>query len=357
MTVTRELLAVACLEADLARVSLFEVENKVVTRLEDEESWDPREEIGREDGIRLLDSVAQHCLRACRNRATELLGLSLSVPGTIDGNRSILRSTRLGIRTPLDVAAALNERHGIKGVVVHDTQARALGELRHGSPEDEPADAKAGERGNESFVYVLVGEGIGTAVFLNGKPYLGAGAAGHLGRMIVDPGGSYNRTFASKGPLEVFAARPWVSQNLVGEYLSEAQKRTSIEADDLASRPFRVALQAAADSNEWASIGYRQINQALGADDAIAVQVVDDAARYLGLGIAALITILNPPVIILGGGMIEQLDTFLERVVNYTRRYSWELAWERTQVRPAKLGPDAQFWGSAEVALDLLGWW
>ena len=88
------------------------------------------------------------------------------------------------------------------------------------------------------------------------------------------------------------------------------------------------------------------------ARDPVAVSAIDDAARYLGLAINCIITIANPPAIVLGGGMITKVLGFADLVKSYARRFSWALAWNRTTVRIATLGRQAQFLGAAYMLYE-----
>lgn len=349
-------LAVVQLESSSGEVRIFEAQKATVKAVGAPHVWDNRTAATTDRGVELLDIVAEEAIRACRTAGVNCEVIALTLPGTVVGLSQVALSTRLGIRSPLDVTGLMKQRHGLRCYVVHDTHAIAIGEMRHGiGTSVDGLQIGVGARGSETFAYVLVGEGIGTAQFMAGKPYHGAGAAGHLGRMIVDPGGSYNRVFASRGPLEVFASRPWVSQNLVGEFLSETDKRSAIEEDASGHKPFRAALAATVSSNNWSDVPYSQIASGIRHEDPIAIHVIDEAARYLGLGLSALITIANPPLVIIGGAMVWEIPTFFERTVTYARRYSWDLPWARTTLAPARLGPDAQFYGTAEVLREQVG--
>jgi len=198
---------------------------------------------------------------------------------------------------------------------------------------------------------VFADEGVGSKAILNGKVYVGAGAAGLLGRMTVQPDGSYYKALAARGTLEVFSGRPWVSENLVAMYVSELHKRpASATADhNLGNTLFRRALHVAADQEDWRNLDYPHIADGLKNGDPIAVKVLDVSARYLGFAINSVITILHPHRIALGGAMMSELPGFADNVIEYARQYSWALAWNRTIITVASLGRDAQVYGAVKL--------
>lgn len=316
-------------------------------------TWDCSPYLDDPGGLRLAEEI----VRRTRSFASALSinpdAVAISLPGTLDGHKTVVRSTRLGIRDRLNVTDVFARLKAPACFLFNDTESLAIGEARYAASEPGPTSAddtfvpSGGE--SDNFAYVMVDEGVGLSLFIGGMPYRGAGSAGHLGRLIVEPDGAYNRIFASRGPLEVFAARPWVSTNIVGEHLAEAGKNT-VEVPTQESS-FRLAVGAAAEK-DWSKLGFGQIAEGLRIADPIAVNVLDDAARYLGLALNALITIANPPLIILGGGMIEEIPTFADRATSYARRFSWMTAWNRTTIRVAALGKRAQALGAAALTVD-----
>jgi predicted NBD/HSP70 family sugar kinase len=74
--------------------------------------------------------------------------------------------------------------------------------------------------------------------------------------------------------------------------------------------------------------------------------VLQDAAQYLSLAVNAIITILNPPLIKMGGGMICEVPEFFQTVVSLARRNAWAGAWNETTIEAATVGREAQIAGA-----------
>ena len=123
--------------------------------------------------------------------------------------------------------------------VFHDVECLALGEDMHG----EPDGSGIGE--GKTLVYIFADEGVGSKTIIDGKTYRGAGIAGTIGRLTVQPDGSYFRELAARGPLEVFSSRPWISENLVAMYLSERDKRCPIRPASTTASSDAVSVQPA----------------------------------------------------------------------------------------------------------------
>lgn len=304
--------------------------------------WDPPNLGDRDTGLRLAEEIVRRTRKFLKDyQEIKPDKFGISMPGTLDGTSTVLSSKRLGVFNPIDISKAIEEAGGPDFSVYHDTECMAVGEAQFGDIDNGLGTHNKGS----DFCYIFVDEGIGSKLFIDNRPVLGAGSAGHLGRLIVQPEGAYSETFASKGPLEVFSSRPSVSSNMVGLYRAE---RGKVGGTNNPQDAFRRFLQAASE-NDWTALTYKQINLGLARRDPIATAVLEDAARYLGLAVNAVITITHPPLIILGGGMITELTGFVDSVVGYARRFSWELAWNRIQIRRSTLGRDSQILGTAAL--------
>jgi len=287
----------------------------------------------------LVEELARRVKTACKGVTID--AVAITIPGTVEGNSVVSGSSRLGIHDSIDFTAELHTCGLPPSYVFHDAECLALGEARHGMHKDLPSLAPH----KENFAYVLIDEGIGCSLFLDGRVHRGAGVAGHLGRLVVQPNGLYNPTFSSRGPLEVFSSRPWISHNIVAEYLSEKDKR---EMGSNISDTFRTAVAAAA-TGDWHGLTVNHIADGMRSRDPIVISVLQDAAQYLSIAINAIITIVNPPTIILGGSMIQDLPDFAESVLSTSRRHAWAGSWNETDIRIASLGRNGQVLGAVEL--------
>lgn len=307
--------------------------------------WDPSEYQTDIDGKRLFEEIIRR-VRSAWGSYDPTSGVILTLPGTLAGDNVIVSSSRLGIHQRVPVAQTLTDALGVPCKAFHDVECLAIGEDRRAAL---VAHAEGTRR--MTLVYVLVDEGIGSKAIIDGRTYIGAGIAGLLGRLAVQPDGSYFKAFSARGPLEVFSSRPWVSESLVSMYISERDKRDPV-SQDLTNTKFRRALRTAADG-DWHSLSYEHIADGIENQDPIAISVIDVAARYLGWALNCVITILHPHRLVLGGSMITLLPGFANLVISYARRYSWANAWNTTDVTVSSLGRQAQVDGAIHLWYDL----
>jgi predicted NBD/HSP70 family sugar kinase len=345
--VSPKTLLVTAVEAFGVRHSVYRNTGGTWERHEiDNDRWDCSPYFTDPTGVRLMEEVVRRSRRIFGNLGEEPTAIALTLPGTLEGTTTIQRSTRLGILEPINISELFRDRSMPPCHVLHDTECLAIGEARYGPLREEPGMIA----GREEFAFIYADEGIGTIIFLDGRVYRGAGNAGRIGRLVVAPEGAYNRSFKSRGPLELFAARPWVSANIVGELLAEQGKVGEATTGD---RTFRAAVSATA-RGDWTTLTFQQIARGITCKDPVAVTIIEEAARYLGLAVHAVLTVVHPFVIILGGGMITDLPGFGQSVMSHARRFSYDVAWNKTVIRLASLGREAQLLGARELLLPLV---
>jgi glucokinase len=208
---------------------------------------------------------------------------------------------------------------GVPTVLENDANAAALGEYRYGAG-----------RGAGSIVYMTVSTGIGGGIILDGKVWHGLkDAAGEVGHMTVCPDGPVCGC-GNRGCLEAMSSGP-----------SIARRARQAVAAGRPSALSRIRDPTSADVVRLAQEG-----------DSIASEVWDEAVRYLGIGVAAVITILAPARVIIGGGVTRAGDFLFEPLRAEVRRRVKLVPVESVPILPATLGPDVGILGAAAVALD-----
>jgi glucokinase len=186
-------------------------------------------------------------------------------------------------------------------------------------------------------VTFFVGTGIGGGLVLDGRIYRGAhAAAGEIGHIFVKVGGP--RCGAGHpGCLEAMASRTAIARDLAAA-LAKGKKSalTKIVGSDLRQ------------------LKSGDLADALQQGDRLTHRVVRRAARYLGYGVASAINLLDPDVVILGGGVVEAVgDELTERATRIARRNLIAAAAQSTPIVRAALGDDAGMLGAALIARAL----
>lgn len=200
----------------------------------------------------------------------------------------------------------------VRAALENDADAAALGEAGWGSG-----------RNKSRLVYVTVGTGIGGGVVFDGHLYRGVdGAHPELGHHVIDPAGPLC-SCGFHGCWESLATGPamvaWLEANAPDDY------------------PHRDNLTA------------ERICQLSGQGDDLALQAVEREAYYLGLGLANLINLFTPDVIVLSGSVMKSAHLFLDGIRNVICRGCRFVPFDKTELALASLGEDANLIGAARV--------
>ena len=268
------------------------------------------------------DAVAR--LRSLCSRAgvmwDSLAGVGCCVACMLDLKReTVLRTPNVWRQLDVPLLSLLSSAAGLPALLEMDANAAALGEAWRGAG-----------AGALNLVYVVLGTGIGSGILLDGHVYRGwGGTAGEVGHMILEPDGP-TCGCGGHGCLEALAS---------GSALAREGQRAA--SDNPATLIARLAGSGA--------VSAETVLRAARQGDAAAGGIVERAAGYLGLGLVNLIHLLNPEVIVLGGGLIlGGADLMLGRVrrVVAERCGSW-VDQRGRRIELSALGDDAGILGVA----------
>lgn len=234
---------------------------------------------------------------------SRVVGLAVAVPGVVHADGGGLRlAPNLPPFDGIDLATVLAERLRVPVVVDNDVNLATLAEQRHGLGVGVP-----------EFVFIAVGTGVGMGVVASGRLQRGAtGAAGEIGFLPVGPD-PFEPANQVHGPLEQVAGGVAVARRYA-ELAGGAP--SAIEVQDRAA-----------------------------AGDPAAVRVLDDQARAVALGVLSVHSILDPALVVFGGGVGSRED-FVARVRSYVAR----LTPRRVRIEASGLGDRAGLIGAAERA-------
>ena len=249
----------------------------------------------------------------------------IGAAGFIDQQRStVLFAPNLAWREE-PIKAELEKRVGLRIVIENDANAAAWAETRFGAG-----------RGHDQVVCVTVGTGIGGGIVLDRQLYRGRwGVAGEFGHMRVVPGG-LRCGCGNKGCWEQYASGNALVRE--GRELAESGSPLADALLDLAG-------------GDVSAITGPLITRAAKDGDATSIELLEDAGRWLGVGLASLAAILDPGCFVIGGGVSDAGDLLLGPATDSFHRSLVGRGYRpEAEIKIAELGPDAGLVGAADLA-------
>ncbi len=254
-------------------------------------------------------SVVEAALALLERRAAEgpFAAMGVAVPGLAYPDGRVWAPNLPGWEA-MPLGRLLGRRFGMPVVVESDRNAFVTGEAWRGAA-----------RGSRDAVFLAVGTGIGAGILAGGRLLRGHGElAGAVGWMAV--GDEFLPEYGRVGCLEALASGRGIGRAATRHFGRETS------AVELVLRARR--------------------------GDARAKAILHRAGRALGLAMANLVDVLNPEIIVVGGGVAEAGELLLKPARATMRRWAQPLASKQVRVARSRLGPRAALWGAAKLAFD-----
>jgi glucokinase len=276
----------------------------------------------------VVDSILESIGRALKQAgmaATGLAAIGIGAPGLSNPETGILfTSPNLPGWKDVPLRDIIQRELGTKAFLINDANAAAVGELYFGAG-----------RGARNFIYITVSTGIGGGIIIDGRLYTGShGTAGELGHMTIDDEGPPCNC-GNRGCWETLAS---------GTALAREARR-SIQDGAATS-----ILEYAGGDPE--RINAEVIHEAAQAGDRLATELIARTAYYLGVGLANLINIFNPELIVIGGGLANMGDRLLKPAYDEAGRRAFPPSFREVRFARAELGRNSGVLGAAAFALE-----
>ena len=283
-------------------------------------------EAGATDVVDRLVGLAERAIATTRREApgAEILGVGVGAPGPLDTKRGIVLLTpNLGwVNMPL--RQLIHDRLALPAALDNDANCAVLGEWWVGAA-----------RGARHAIGITIGTGIGGGLIIDGQLYHGASdVAGEIGHTTIDTEGRRCKC-GNYGCLEAYASGPNIALRAVEELEAGAESRLrALVGGDLSKITAQTVYQAAADGDE------------------LALEVVNDTAKFLGVGIGNLLNVFNPEVVVVCGGVTLAGDHLFEPLRREVARRAFKPAVTACRIVPGELAGTAGVYGAAKVFLD-----
>lgn len=271
----------------------------------------PTRQVSADDSIDQIAGLIEDAV-AQSPRSVVAAGVGLVIPGWVNHRARTVWAPNIAGWDHIPLQKRLEDRMPLPVVLEADRSGYVKGEAWLG----------VARRLND-VIFLALGTGIGAGILVGGQVVNGHDdLAGAVGWLALNP--VYREPYRQMGCFEAEASGASIG-------------RKGMERGGATYGSARAVLCAAAAGDEWS------------------VKLLDEAVVYLGMGVANLVSMLNPEMVVLGGGVFQKNPELLGRIRDEFRRWAQPFAAERVRIEMSSLGEQAGLFGAARIALDNFG--
>ena len=259
-------------------------------------------------------------LAAARNLRGRISAIGVAVPGLVRRDGTVWAPNLPGWQK-MPLARHLKAALGVPVIIESDRNAAVLGETWRGAA-----------RGKADAIVLMLGTGIGAGILSDGRLVRGAHElSGCAGWMVVTD--NHDEPSQSVGQLESLAAGPGIARAAKNELARGASSLLEQIPKD--------------------GVNAYEVAEAARRGDVLAIEVFLEAGKLLGYGVANLVSLFDPEIIVIGGGLARAGDLFLDAARGSVKRCAQPIAAKHVRIVISKLGADANLLGVARLAGQL----
>jgi len=272
--------------------------------------------------VALVEGVILDAMHEAGAQRSDFRGIGIGAPGPLDREQGlVIIAPNLGWRD-FPLRDRVSARLGLPATLDNDANCATVGEWWLGAA-----------RGARNVVGITIGTGIGGGLILNGELYHGSSdVAGEIGHTTIDVNGRHCKC-GNYGCLEAYASGPAIA----------TRAREALVREDTAS------ILPSMVNGHLDKVTAELVYQAAKKGDALANEIVRDTARYLGAGIATLLNVLNPDVVVVAGGVTHAGEALFGPLRTEVRRRAFKPAVEAVRIVPAELPGTAGVVGAVKT--------
>ena len=276
---------------------------------------------GLEKTVERLSKILIEQIKGSNIDYDDVKGVGLGVPGPVVNERTVKFWANFPWPKEVDLAAEFEKNLNKKVKVDNDVNVITLGEMWKGAAQ-----------GYKNVLGLAIGTGIGGGIIVDGKLVSGEhGAGGEVGHIKIEPNGKLCGC-GQKGCWEAYASATGI--------IREAKSRLAVNRQNLLYEMTKGRDLEAKDVFDAAKKG-----------DAFSIDIVDYEAEKLALGIGNLLSILDPEIVVVGGGVALAGDILFDRVKEKLKDVAFPSILENLKIVTATLGNDAGILGAAYLGM------
>jgi glucokinase len=280
---------------------------------------------GPEAVIERVARCVQDAIDECDLSTKQIRAVGIGAPGAVDPEHGeVVFAPNLGWKD-VAIVKELEKRLDVPVFLENDCQVCMLGVY------EQELKSKP-----KHVLGIFIGTGIGGGLIQNGELYHGSShTAGEVGHMVIDVNGP-KCSCGNKGCFEVFASRLALFRAIQSAVKNgEKSLLTEMLGEDLKD------------------LRSGDIRKAIRRGDKVVEKIVEEAAEYVGVAVGNLVNILNPEVVVLGGGVMEALsDEMMPTIVKSAKSHVLPGTFRNVDIIASKLGDNAGITGAAALARD-----
>lgn len=279
------------------------------------------------------DEIIKEIAYIIKNLVTEnglkekdLVGIGVGFPGHLRYKEgiTIISSNLKGFRN-YPLKRKLQDYFSVPIITDNDANAQAYAEFMYGAG-----------KGYNSEIFVTISSGVGAGIIIDGKIYHGiTGTAGEFGHMIVNPNGKIRCGCGNYGCLWTYVS---------GIALGEIFRNHILDGEKTL-----LSLDKTIPSK---NINGKLLKKGLEIDDPLTKKIVGESAQYLGIGLYNLFQIFNPPVIIIGGGLVNLGKYFMDLVKKKFYQLANDMMFDKIELKKSQLMENAGIIGAASLLME-----
>lgn len=263
-------------------------------------------------------STIEEVLVSAKINSNEVEAIGIGSPGPLDSEKGIILTTPNLPFKNYNLVNPIKEKFGLPVFLDNDANVAAIGESMFGAG-----------KGKKNIVYFTVSTGVGGGAVLNGQAYRGnTSNALEIGHMTVNPNGP-RCNCGNVGCLEAISS---------GTAIAKAAKEA-------------VNSKVETSLRQYDKITSYEVFKEADKGDKVAKYIIDNALNYLGVGVANAISIFDPEMVIIGGGVTNAGKIVFDKVRDVVNTRCFKAMAESCEIVPAGLGTDAGVVGAVALAI------
>lgn len=280
-----------------------------------------------EDGmVAMIAGHVKEILERNRLKESDLPAVGVGCAGHIRHSDGVIITTsNLEGFSNYPLREKLQSHFSIPVILDNDANAQAFGEFKFGAG-----------RGYDDMIFVTISTGIGAGIIIDGKLYRGmTGTAGEFGHTIVEPASNLVCSCGNRGCIMACAC------GMALPYLFEKKLKEGITT--------KIAMPPNFDISK---INGQTLKKGLDISDPLSMAVISDSAYYVGIGLYNLFQILNPPLIVLGGGLTNWGEFYLDRIKETFYQLARDMIFDPIEITLSDIIGEAGVIGAAALSLE-----